>query len=469
MSFRNQGSFRDPFASVYDIKNRVFRGIKKEQSLVHQNFLRSEFYNLNVGSNIVPTEERSSHEILEAGIPSDIVNSYSLWVEHQRLDFISYPYEWGFELLKLAGIFHLDIQLEALKYGYQLKDASSYNIQFIGCQPIFIDTPSFMEYKEGDRWLGYKQFCEHFLAPLALNSYSKVGYNSWLRGSPDGLNVIEISNILPWRSFLNLALLCNIHMHAWATSKVSSNSACIGIVSPSLPVPKKNLIALLESLKRCLENMNPATSSYWAKYVASNNSYSDEMMLEKIEIVKEFVISNNFKTVLDIGCNSGFFSDVVLRAGADRVIGLDNDGDAINEATKRPYPLGKKFNPILYDFANPSPSLGWNLSERLSLDCRLPTIDGVLCLALVHHMVIGKNIPIESFIDWLTLFSPTGIIEFVPKEDPMVAEMLAYREDVFPNYTLDNFIELLSLRAKITKVSEIKNSYRKLIAYKRNN
>jgi len=291
MNARNEGSFRDPFATVFEVNNRVFRGIKKEKILLHQKFLLSKFYKANAGSKIISTNECSAEELLEAGLAQAIVDSYDLWVEHERLDFISYPYEWGFEFLKSAGIFHLDLQLEALKHNYQLQDSSAYNIQFVGSKPIFIDTPSFIEYKDGDHWLGYKQFCEHFLAPLALNYYSNVEFNTLLRGSIDGISIMDASRILPFRSFLNLTIACNIHLHAWAISKISSKSRFTNKSKPASHVPKQNLIALLESLKRCLVKMTPGTSSYWGEYDSSSNSYSKKMTHDKKLIVENFVNS----------------------------------------------------------------------------------------------------------------------------------------------------------------------------------
>jgi ribosomal protein L11 methylase PrmA len=464
MSLENQipSSFRDPFGSVFEIKGRIFRGIKKEKELLTHQFLGSSFFKCNAGKKIVNTKEISITEILDAGLSRDVADNFSLWVEHERIDFITYPYEWSFEFLRQAATFYLDLYIEALENGFQIKDASGFNIQYLGSTPIFIDTLSFEIYNDGDRWVGYKQFCEHFLAPLALSSYRNIDFNLWLRGSPDGLSIIDCSKLLPIKSYFNPTLLGNIHIQAMAMARIASTT------KPSekkISLPIKNLFAFLHSLKNFINKLKAPRESYWNNY-SLKNSYSDESMKEKEKVVNDFVVSNNLKTVLDIGCNTGFFSGVALNAGAQRVIGLDIDGGAINLAAQSKYPLNKLFTPLQFDFTNPSPSMGWDLNERLTLEQRLPKIDGVICLALIHHLVIGKNIPIEQFVRWITRLSPIGLIEFVPKNDLMVVGLLANREDVFQTYCEHFFINCLEKYVKVEKIISLKNSSRKFISYR---
>lgn len=463
LEHQNPGSFRDPYGSVFEINGRVFRGIKEEKALSASTFLDSEFYKSNAKEKIVETKIISPAELVEAGLSRDVVNDYQLWVEHKKLELITYPYEWSFEFLRRAAVFYLDLHIEALHNDFHLKDSSSYNIQFIGCNPTFIDTLSFEPYEQGTRWVGYKQFCEHFLAPLALTSYAGVDFNPWLRGSPDGLTIVDASKLLPLKSFLSLTLLGNIHLHAIAMSKISSSSSRMKPKGGS-QIPKQNLIALMGTLKRFITKLKAPRESYWNKYEL-NNSYSEEGTKEKEEIVKNFVASPDSKVILDVGCNTGYFSEIALKSGASRVIGLDIDSGAVNLASKRLGSSEKLFTPLLFDFTNPSPSMGWRLQERAALEGRLPKIDGVICLALIHHLVIGKNIPIQDFVEWITGLSPKGIIEFVPKEDEMVIGLLSSREDVFPKYSEEYFIKCLKEHARIERIIPINNSKRKLVIY----
>ena len=103
-------------------------------------------------------------------------------IKPERIPFISYPYEWSFSQLKDAARLTLQIQKFALEKGLSLKDCSAYNIQFFRGRPILIDTLSFERYREGEPWAAYRQFCQHFLAPLALISYTDVRLNQSAAG-----------------------------------------------------------------------------------------------------------------------------------------------------------------------------------------------------------------------------------------------------------------------------------------------
>jgi hypothetical protein len=104
--------------------------------------------------------------------------------------------------------------------------------------------------------------------------------------------------------------------------------------------------------------------------------------------------------------------------------------------------------PLVLDLGNPSPALGWAGEERRSLEDRSDA-DVILALALVHHLAIGRNLPLERIADYFARLAPGLVIEYVPKEDPMVRKLLATREDVFPDYTPDGF------RAAFGQVYEI--------------
>ena len=463
--YQNKSSFRDPSGSIFEIDDRVFRGIKNSKSEMVKEFLDSNFYKTNAGSRIVKTTIVDNFQLNKLGLSNEIISNFSLWVEHEKIDFITYPYEWSFNFLKTAAIFHLSLQIDAIKSGYQLKDFSSFNVQFIGCEPIFIDLLSFEPYVEGNPWVGYKQFCEHFLSPILLNSYLGVEHQQWLRGSVDGIDLVSVSKLLPFSSYLNPLILGHVHLQARMMKKIDSSTNKKNKHKNQF-LKKNNLIALLESLERGIKKFSSKQKTYWKTY-ENKNSYVIHANTEKEKFVNNFVSSFNLKTVLDVGCNTGHFSEIAFNAGAKRVIGLDSDGNAIDEASTREKLVNRFFTPLQYDFINPSPSLGWNLEERKSLKDRLPSIDGVICLALIHHLVIGKNIPLKEFINWLLEFGQYTLVEFVPKKDPMVQGLLKYREDVFEDYNEENFINIVSSKATIISTNSISESSRKLFVIKK--
>ena len=152
---RVKGSYRDPQNHVYQSQNRVFRGLKRGDARFIESFLASDFYKQKKDYEIVDSWIIDKKKLETLGLEPDIIDNYDLWLEHKQLHFITYPYEWSFEQLRKAAIFHLRLQLEALDAGFQLKDASAFNVQFIGNEPIFIDLPSFEYYEEGQPWVAY--------------------------------------------------------------------------------------------------------------------------------------------------------------------------------------------------------------------------------------------------------------------------------------------------------------------------
>ena len=396
------------------------------------------------------------------GLEPDIIDNYDLWIEHKHLHFITYPYEWSFEQLRKAAIFHLRLQLEALDAGFQLKDASAFNVQFIGNEPIFIDLPSFEYYEEGQPWVAYKQFCEMFLAPLLIKSYVGIDAQRWFKSDLMGLTyqiVLRfcLENLFEFRCSWS---------YPYASQSSNKNNFYFEVsVTEKITIKKAHLLSLLHSMVNLLKSLKTKSASYWQEY-ENNTSYSDDLVKEKEIIIQNFAEKGKGYRILDIGCNAGQFSKILLNSGAKEVIGIDIDNGALDKAIQKPSLRGKNFSALLYDFTNPSPALGWQLEERDTLFKRLPSCDGLICLALVHHLVIGKNIPLESFIEMMVSLAPAGIIEFPTKEDPMVKGLLKHREDIFEGYTSENFEKNLSKRCKVARLKS-KNKTRHFFHFER--
>lgn len=460
---RVPGSFRDPAGCVFRAGGRIFRGVRQPAVASVLAFLASDFYRRHATHAIVGTRVVEPNAVAEAGLAVEAVQSFAIWLEHQPIEFISYPYEWSFEQLRAAALFHLDLHLEALAAGYDLRDATAYNVQFRGCQPVFIDLLSFDTYREGCHWFGYRQFCEQFLAPLALNAYAKVDFNPWFRGALEGIDLPSAARLLPARSLLSPTLLANVHAQAWAMSRMTSGRRS-GRRRAIAGLPRRNYIHLLSSLRRFIEGLTAHGDTYWADY-RPDSSYSEAGAREKEAVVTGFVQREGVQRLLDIGCNTGHYSEKAIAAGARHVVGADLDAGALNVAFRSA--AGKKLNitPILLDVCNPSPALGWGLTEREGLFERLRGVDATISLAVIHHVLIGRNVPMKDYVDWLLDLAPRGLAEFVPKSDPMVAGLLAHRQDIFPDYTQEAFLRVLSRRARVTGVHPISNSERVLVAF----
>ena len=351
----------------------------------------------------------------------------------EEIPFISYPYEWSFSQLKHAALRTLSIQKLALQKDLTLKDASAYNIQFHRGRPVLIDTRSFTRYREGEPWVAYRQFCQHFLAPLALMAHRDIRLGDLMRTNIDGVPLDLASRLLPARTKLRPGLLMHLHAHAASQKKHESKGA-----AKVATVSKRNLEGIVDSLRgavRGLEWKPPATE--WGAYYEDTN-YSDESLAQKRSLLDGLVARTDARTAWDLGANNGYFSRVASDRGIFTVA-ADIDPVAVEANYRRVKEKGEEnLLPLLMDLTNPSPALGWAHGERGSLLDRGPA-DLVIALALVHHLAIGNNVPLKRVAEFFAAAGRWLVIEFVPKVDSQVQRLLATREDVFPDYTLEGF------------------------------
>ncbi len=357
-------------------------------------------------------------------------------LEPERVPFISYPYEWCFSQLKDAALLTLAVQKIALKHGMTLKDASAYNVQFLNGQPILIDTLSFDLYQEGKPWDAYRQYCQHFLAPLALMAKRDPTLNRLLAVHLDGIPLDLASRLLPFPTRLNFGLLSHIHLHAGAQRRYASNAASTPAASPK--VSRTSHLALIENLEATTQKLTwkPAGSE-WVDYYESTN-YSKAAFDAKLATVKSFLEQVRPGQVLDLGANTGVFSRVAARMGIP-IISTDIDPGAV-EVNYIEVRKSKETNllPLILDATNPSPAIGWENRERDAFFQRFKP-DAVMALALIHHLAISNNLPLDYLAQFFSRLSPSLIIEFIPKDDSQVKRLLQSRRDIFPDYGEEGF------------------------------
>lgn len=455
------GSFRDPRGRIYHAGEKVYRTVTEAGAEDYEFVRDSGLIERLQGDGSVISSNAVAKDVLgERGAAARYV------LEHPRLPFISYPYEWPFPALKAAALHHLDIHLAALAEGVTLSDASAYNIQFLGVQPVFIDLLSFRRYREGEMWPGHRQFCEQFLNPLLLRAKLGVTHNAWYRGTQEGISAGDLRHLLPWTKKLSRNVL--LHVVAQAAFQKSAAPSGNSALAAEFRFPLQKYQRMLTKMRHWIDSLEPADTgkTVWQEYAGTHNYSSDEF-IAKQDFVARFVAATKPKTIWDLGCNTGEFSKVALDNGAELSCAFDFDQGALEAAFARATNERLMLQPLLLDAANPSPNQGWNEHERQGLQQRANG-DAVLALAFVHHLAIGRNIPLADVIDWLVGLAPQGVIEFVPKADPKVQELLALREDIFPNYSEESFHQLLSRRASIVEVVTVTESGRKLFWYRRN-
>lgn len=460
------GSFRDPSGYVFKAGDQVFRTVNAsaegEFAALEESGLLAKLADAGLILPARPIPLQTGMEQAFVGRRGELP---ARLIEHPLVPFITYPYEWCFSQLRDAALAHLELQIEALQSGFVLSDATPYNMQFHEGRPTHIDVLSLRRYREGELWQGYNQFCRMFLAPLLIEAWTGAGFQALMRGRIDGLPLADASKLLPrHKLFTSLQGFLHIYLQGKAEAK-SSSSRLEGDRPQDRSLPQARYLALLEELRRFVAGLRSGKrpQGFWKDYAAVN-SYSARSRADKTSLVAGFVGRTGIRSVVDIGGNTGDYAAAALDAGVERAIVLDGDTDAVEAAYARAKAGLKGLSAWLFDVTDPSPALGWYGRERESLTDRL-RVDAILALAVIHHMCIGRNIPLCDAIGWLTGLAPRGIIEFVPKSDPMVRGMLNGRDDRFDDYDLDHFLAYLGERTGIVASTRIEGSERVIVEY----
>ena len=452
------GSFRDPGGQVFNDGSRILRAVYRPNSGPYRAFRDCGLMTDLISKKwLVPSSEIDPQSN-PAGAGADFL------LEHPRLPFVSYPYEWPFSLLKSAALLHLDLLLAALERGFTLMDATAYNIQFLGSEPQFIDHLSFQPYRDGAIWTAHRQFCMQFLNPLVLWTRFGVPPNSWFRGALEGIAPEEIAPFLRWRDRLSWTLLSHVLLQSVAQKKLESGPH----PAPGEPrkLPRSSFKAMIEGLRSFVDASKlPKQRTVWGAY-DQDNSYSAQEAAAKHNFVATVVERTSPRLLFDLGCNSGDYSLTALNSGAAYVVGFDFDFGALERAVERSKNGKLPFLPLWLDATNPSPSQGWSERERAGFAKRARG-DAVIALAFIHHLAIARNIPLQAAVDWIIDIAPVGIIEFPPKSDPMVQQLLSRRDDIFAHYTDETFLAAVSARARVIATERLSENGRIMIAYDR--
>jgi ribosomal protein L11 methylase PrmA len=384
-------------------------------------------------------------------------------LEHPRIPFISYPYEWSFSLHRQAALHHLEVHLAALEDNFTLSDSTAYNIQFQGTKPVFIDHLSLIPYRAGDVWMGHRQFCMQFLNPLIFWAILGVQPNHWFRGSLEGIAPEDASPLLSWRHNLSWTVLTHVTAQA-ALQRRSLRTGPSDRKPSERKLPKSALVGMLQGLRRYVEKLKlPGKATVWGDY-AEHTNYAGDEQAAKHRFVADMVKVTRPSLLFDLGCNTGDYSLTALESGAKSVVGFDFDPEALERAYQRFASRGDPVLPLWLDAANPSPCQGWAQAERKGLAERAKA-DALVALAFIHHIAIGRNVPLEMAVDWIMSMAPTGVIEFPPKSDPMVQRLLAQREDIFPDYQLEAFLRYVEGRGRIRAQKQLSEGGRHLVWY----
>jgi hypothetical protein len=455
---RLTSSFRDPSGFLFMVDGELFRQINRSYQSDYELLMQSGLYDDLIGKGLLIDHEDVSDRF-------DLSPEAYKVIQPTPILHVSYPYEWCFTQLKDAALRTLRIQKLALTYDLSLKDCSAYNIQFTRGKPILIDTLSFERYREGEPWVAYRQFCQHFLAPLALMAYKDVNLSKLLRVYIDGIPLDLVSKLLPFRTRFKMPILTHLHLHASAQKRYADRPVKPGDVRIG-KVSRTGLLGLISSLQTLIRKLKwKPSGTEWGDYYEICE-YSESALAEKERILGEWIEKSQPDNVWDLGANLGYFSRLCSDRGIP-TLAFDIDPAAVElnylEVKKR---KEDSLLPLVMDLTNPSPSLGWANTERESFLQRGPA-KMVLALALIHHLVISNNVPLDDFAALLAQVAERAIVEFVPKDDPQVQKLLLTRQDIFDQYDPPHFEQAVKSFFEIEAVEEIQGTLRRLYFLKK--
>jgi hypothetical protein len=446
-------SFRDPHGFVFRRGSILYRQVNTAHAAHFERFIEGGLYDRLVADGLLVPHEEADPSI--AATP----DAYRVILPEQ-IPFVSYPYEWSFTMLRDAALATLRIQDLALDHGMSLRDATAYNVTFHRGRPVFLDTTSFEIIPERRPWVAYRQFCQHFLAPLVLMSFRDARLGQLSRLYMDGVPLDLASALIPARVRVKPGIALHIRMHAKSQQRHEADDRTDRARAPSLSA--NALRGIIASLRKTIERLDrPAGASAWRDYYYEADHYSAEATERKEALVKAWIREVRPGSVWDLGANTGRFARLASSTGIDTVA-FDIDPFCVDEAyriaqTER----DRCLLPLIQDLTNPSGGIGWGGRERVALGDRGPA-DLVLALALIHHLAIANNVSLTSIVDELYRLGRSVIVEFVPKDDPKVRAMLRNREDIFAEYGVERFESAAQASFRIEHRAPIADSGRTL-------
>lgn len=406
------GSFRDPASHVVYQQDRVLRVLDERGLAAWAHLSSSEFFHRAVAAgHVIETEEASVDYPKAAAVLS-----------HPRLPLITYPYEWTFSMLKDAALLQLDLLAEALEHGVTIKDATPFNIQFVKGRPVFIDVGSFEPYREGEPWIGYRQFTRQFLFPLMLRSWADLPHQVWLRGDMEGPTAAQVRQILPRSKLMKPAAMLHVSLQARMEERLSGRAVRddlkeAGFNADLIKANVRKLRGLVGSLE-----WEPETEG-WSDYGSCTHVGRDRE--NKSQFLRQALDRCSPSVVADMGANDGHFSSIAEESGA-LAIAIDGDEPVLDDLYRRS--KGRDLAVVVSDLANPSPAQGWAGEERPALFDRVKP-DAVIAYGVIHHLIYTASIPAAKVLEWLRGFDCQVVLEFVSPSDEMVTQLTANKRD----------------------------------------
>lgn len=457
------GSFRDPANRVFHFGDDVLRGLDARAAQEWRALAGSDFFPALLAAGKVCGTEPADPALLPASA------GWAAALRHERIPFVSHPYEWSFSMLRDAALLHLEILRTALPAGFTTKDGSAYNLQWRGAEPVFIDVGSFTPLRDGEPWAGYRQFCQTLLYPLLLGAHLGLDFQPWLRARVDGIDADQMRRLFGGTRRLRPGVLTHVHLHGAMQSRYAGTStADTRDRLRAAGYSRELALATVRGIEKLVRRLDrPATASHWSAYQRTCGYSAGDRAAKEAFVAGALAATPHARLVLDLGANDGRYARLAARH-ADYVVAVEQDPAVVDELYRALRADGeRRVLPLVMDLADPSPGGGWRGVERAGFAGRAAA-DVVLALAVVHHLAIGRNVPLPEVVDFLAGLCAPGarvVAEFVHPDDPMARRLLANKPDgLFPDYRRDEFERLLGARGRIERRLELPSGTRTLYA-----
>ncbi|MEW2329069.1 class I SAM-dependent methyltransferase [Micromonospora chersina] len=452
------GSFRDPGNRVFHRAGEVLRGLDERSARDWRALAASDFFrDLLAGGQVCGTQEV---------FPTPVDVPWAAVLRHERIPFVSHPYEWSYGMLRDAALLHLEVLRAALAAGFTTKDGSAYNVQWRGARPVFIDVGSFEAARDGEPWAGYRQFCQTLLYPLLVQAHLGLDFQPFLRARIDGIEPDQMRRLFGGARRWRAGVLTHVHLHgAMQDRNAEASTSAVRAQLRAAGYSRELALATVRGLAKLVRRLDHRPGeSHWSDYQRTC-AYSVPDRQVKEHFVDRAVAATGPGRVLDLGANDGRYARIAARH-ADHVVAVEQDPAVVDALYRALRDEGeRRILPLVMDLADPSPGGGWRGVERASFADRARA-DVVLALAVVHHLAIGRNVPLPEVLNQLAALTVTGgslVVEFVHPEDPMARRLLANKPDgIFPDYRREAFESLLAARGRVVARTELPSGTRTL-------
>ncbi|MEV0156468.1 class I SAM-dependent methyltransferase [Micromonospora sp. NPDC050686] len=458
------GSFRDPANRVFHAGPDVLRALDAGAAADWRALAATDFFPaLMAEGKVCGTELVDPADPL----PADS-GEWAAVLRHERIPFVSHPYEWSFAMLRDAALLHLEILRTALAAGFTTKDGSAYNLQWRGVDPVFIDVGSFAPAREGEPWAGYRQFCQTLLYPLLLQAHLALDFQPFLRARVDGVEPEQMRRIFGGARRLLPGVPTHVHLHgAMQRRNAAASTSDVRAQLRAAGYSRELALATVRGLTKLVGRLDhrPA-ASHWSDYQRTCGYTGQDRVAKERFVADAVTAAAEPDLVLDLGANDGRYARLAARH-ARYVVAVEQDPAVVDELYRGlRAEREQRILPLVMDLADPSPGGGWRSVERAGFAARAARADVVLALALVHHLAIGRNVPLPEVVDCLTGWCAPGgrlVVEFVHPEDPMARRLLANKPDgLFPDYRPEEFERLLAARCRVVQRLELPSGTRTL-------